>query len=89
MFYSSLSSDLKVDINIRKALKTTIEALRLVNIELKEDVSLVTILKEYSLLNLVLRKRSIEQLLHLKKIEDETVYLTLKILINEDDKKFC
>ena len=66
LFYSSLSSDLKVDTNIRKALATTIEALRLVNIELKEDISITAILKEYSLLNLALRKRPIEQLTSFK-----------------------
>ncbi|MGM9943852.1 MAG: protein kinase, partial [Lysinibacillus sp.] len=82
LFYSSLSSDLKVDINTRKALATTIEALRLVNIELKEDISIAAILKEYSLLNLALRKRPIEQLLHLKKNEDETIHLVLEILLN-------
>lgn len=81
LFYTSLSSDEKEDIYLRKALATANEALRLVNIELKEDISITAILKEYSLLNLALRKRPIEQLLYLKKNEDETVYLTLKILL--------
>ena len=82
LFYSSLSSDEKVHENTRKALATTIEALRLVNIELKENISIAAILKEYSLLNLALRKRPIEQLIHLKKNEDETIDLILKILLN-------
>lgn len=82
LFYSSLSSDEKVDENIRKALATAIDALRLVNIELKENISIVALLKEYSLLNLALRKKPVEQLLHLKKNENETVQLILKMLLN-------
>lgn len=82
LFYSSLSSDEIADDNIRKTLAITFEALRLVNIELKEDISTAAILKEYSLFQVALRKRPIEQLLHLKKNEDETILLVLKILLN-------
>lgn len=82
LFYSSLSSDEDTETNTQKALATAIEALSMFNIELKENISTVAILKEYSLLNKALQKEPMEQLLNLKKNEDETIYLILKVLLN-------
>lgn len=82
LFYSSLSSDEQITHNTRKALATAVEALRLVNIDLKENISTAAILKEYSLLNFALRKKPIKQLIDLKKNENETIDLILKVLLN-------
>lgn len=84
LFYTSISSTNAVDDlrNVQNAITTAVAALELYNIELKEKVSTATILKEFSLLNLTLRKKPIHELLHLKRNEDESINLILTVLVN-------
>ncbi|MEG0438169.1 MAG: ATP-binding protein [Solibacillus sp.] len=83
-FYTSISSALEVGdlYYIQNAITTAVDALKLYDIDLKEKVSTAAILKEFSLLNFALRKKPIQELLHLKRNEDESINLILNVLVN-------
>lgn len=84
LFYTSISPTQDVgDMNsVQNAVTTAIDALKLYDIDLKEKVSTAAILKEFTLLNLALRKKPIQELLHLKRNEDESIYLIITVLLN-------
>ncbi|MEK4426845.1 protein kinase domain-containing protein [Solibacillus sp. FSL K6-1523] len=84
LFYTSISPALDVgDIYyIQNAITTAGDALKLYDIDLKEKVSTAAILKEFSLLNIALRKKRTQELLHLKRNEDESIYLIMTVLVN-------